>query len=207
MDASHTAASDATRADATGAAVASSPDDPISAAWSRLDAWRRTLPTDAPEPFRGPASDDDLLALEAGVGVALPEAWRASLRLHDGQETGRTEPFAGETLLSARQILAQWSLWRELVAHGDLADSEGGPEPGIRGDWYNPKWIPLTHDGSGDHLCVDLDPDEGGPDRPGDPRVARQSRARARGGERGRMAGAPSGAESAIERWRRTSQS
>ncbi|KWE64809.1 hypothetical protein WL77_20605 [Burkholderia ubonensis] len=36
------------------------------------------------------------------------------------------------------------------------------PEPGIRGDWYNLKWIPLTHNGSGDHLCVDLDPDEGG---------------------------------------------
>ncbi|KVN09786.1 hypothetical protein WT09_26280 [Burkholderia stagnalis] len=135
----------------------------MAAAWSRLDAWRRTLPADAPEPFRGPASDEDLRALEAGLGVALPEAWRESLRLHDGQEAGRTEPFAGETLLSARQILAQWSIWHELVARGDLADCEGGePEPGIRGDWYNLKWIPLTHNGSGDHLCIDLDPDEGG---------------------------------------------
>ena len=162
VDASHTADSDATRADATGAAVAPSPHDTIAAAWSRLDAWRRTLPADAPEPFRGPASDEDLRALEAGLGVALPEAWRESLRLHDGQEAGRTEPFAGETLLSARQILAQWSIWRELVARGDLADCEGEPEPGIRGDWYNLKWIPLTHNGSGDHLCIDLDPDEGG---------------------------------------------
>ncbi|RQQ21957.1 molybdenum cofactor biosynthesis protein MoaA [Burkholderia stagnalis] len=161
VDASHTAASDATRADATGAA-APSPHDTIAAAWSRLDAWRRTLPADAPEPFRGPASDEDLRALEAGLGVALPEAWRESLRLHDGQEAGRTEPFAGETLLSARQILAQWSIWHELVARGDLADCEGEPEPGIRGDWYNLKWIPLTHNGSGDHLCIDLDPDEGG---------------------------------------------
>ena len=161
-DPSPTVASDATRADATGAAVAPSPDDTIAAAWSRLDAWRRTLPADAPEPFRGPASDEDLRALEVGLGVALPEAWRESLRLHDGQEAGRTEPFAGETLLSARQILAQWSIWRELVARGDLADCEGEPEPGIRGDWYNLKWIPLTHNGSGDHLCIDLDPDEGG---------------------------------------------
>ncbi|KVO63756.1 hypothetical protein WT66_12150 [Burkholderia stagnalis] len=161
VDASHTAASDATRADATGAA-APSPHDTIAAAWSRLDAWRRTLPADAPEPFRGPASDEDLRALEAGLGVALPAAWRESLRLHDGQEAGRTEPFAGETLLSARQILVQWSIWHDLVARGDLADCEGEPEPGIRGDWYNLKWIPLTHNGSGDHLCIDLDPDEGG---------------------------------------------
>ncbi|TCW78638.1 molybdenum cofactor biosynthesis protein MoaA [Burkholderia sp. SRS-46] len=160
--ASPTAASDATRADATGAAAAPLADDAVAASWSRLDAWRRTLPADAPEPFRGPASDDDLRALEAGLGVALPEVWRESLRLHDGQEAGRTEPFAGETLLSARQILAQWSIWRELVASGDLADCEGEPEPGIRGDWYNLKWIPLTHNGSGDHLCVDLDPDDGG---------------------------------------------
>ncbi|MBZ5794567.1 SMI1/KNR4 family protein [Burkholderia contaminans] len=162
VDASHTTASDSTRAEAPGTAVAPSPEHEIAAAWSRLDAWQRTLPADAPEPFRGPASDDDLRALEAGLGVALPQAWRASLRLHDGQETGCTEPFAGETLLSARQILAQWSIWRELVARGDLADCEGEPEPGIRGDWYNLKWIPLTHNGSGDHLCVDLDPDEGG---------------------------------------------
>ncbi|WP_063802198.1 SMI1/KNR4 family protein [Burkholderia ubonensis] len=162
VDVSHAATPDSARTDATSAAVAPSPDDTIAAAWARLDAWRRTLPADAPEPFRGPASDDDLRALEAGLGVALPEAWRASLRLHDGQDAGRTEPFAGETLLSARQILAQWSIWRDLVVRGDLADCEGEPEPGIRGDWYNLKWIPLTHNGSGDHLCVDLDPDEGG---------------------------------------------
>lgn len=162
VDESPTAASDATRANATSAAAASLQDATIAASWSRLDAWRRTLPTDAPEPFRGPASDDDLRALEAGLGVALPEAWRESLMLHDGQEPGRTEPFGGETLLSARQILAQWSIWRGLVASGDLADCEGEPEPGIRGDWYNLKWIPLTYNGGGDHLCVDLDPDEGG---------------------------------------------
>ncbi|MBO7776747.1 SMI1/KNR4 family protein [Burkholderia pseudomallei] len=32
----------------------------------------------------------------------------------------------------------------------------------MKDDWYNLKWIPFTHDGSGIRLCLDLDPAEGG---------------------------------------------
>ncbi|WP_156441033.1 SMI1/KNR4 family protein [Burkholderia sp. ABCPW 14] len=32
----------------------------------------------------------------------------------------------------------------------------------IKDDWYNLKWIPFTHDGSGIRLCLNLDPAEGG---------------------------------------------
>jgi cell wall assembly regulator SMI1 len=32
----------------------------------------------------------------------------------------------------------------------------------VRDDWWNPRWIPFTHDGGGNHLCLDLDPAEGG---------------------------------------------
>jgi molybdopterin molybdotransferase len=32
----------------------------------------------------------------------------------------------------------------------------------VRSDWWNPCWIPFTHDGGGNHLCLDLDPAAGG---------------------------------------------
>jgi cell wall assembly regulator SMI1 len=36
--------------------------------------------------------------------------------------------------------------------------NQGEPEVGIRPDWWNARWIPLTYSGSGDHHCLDLDP-------------------------------------------------
>ena len=32
----------------------------------------------------------------------------------------------------------------------------------MRDLWWSPRWIPLTGNGAGDHLCVDLDPAPGG---------------------------------------------
>ena len=36
------------------------------------------------------------------------------------------------------------------------------PDKGIKNDWWNDSWIPITYDGSGNHYCLDLDPTEEG---------------------------------------------
>ena len=33
---------------------------------------------------------------------------------------------------------------------------------GIKNDWWNTAWIPITSNGSGDHYWIDLDPDNDG---------------------------------------------
>src|ERR1051325_4380886 len=33
---------------------------------------------------------------------------------------------------------------------------------GIKDDWWNSFWIPFTHDGAGNHICIDLDPTPNG---------------------------------------------
>ncbi len=60
--------------------------------------------------------------------------------------------------LSCEEIYSQWLVWKELLDGGDFKDISSEPEKGVKNDWWNPKWIPFTHNGGGDHLCLDLDP-------------------------------------------------
>jgi cell wall assembly regulator SMI1 len=53
-------------------------------------------------------------------------------------------------------------VWNDLLQGGDFRDAKGNPEAGIKDDWWNARWIPLTYDGSGNHDCLDLDPAPGG---------------------------------------------
>lgn len=46
------------------------------------------------------------------------------------------------------------------VYDGEAITSD--PDPGIKNDWWNPKWIPITADGCGDNFCIDMDPAEAG---------------------------------------------
>ncbi|WP_347880366.1 SMI1/KNR4 family protein [Burkholderia stagnalis] len=130
--------------------------------WKRLDEWFSADSTRLPGGLNGPASGDDIAALHAALGVMPPEEFVESLRIHDGQAEPGPAFADGDALLSARDIVAQWSIWKGLVDGGDFDDITSEPDPGIKDDWYNLKWIPFTHDGSGNHLCLDLDPAEGG---------------------------------------------
>ncbi len=45
---------------------------------------------------------------------------------------------------------------------GDFNGISSAPDDGIKSNWWNPKWITFTHNGGGDHLCIDLDPSPNG---------------------------------------------
>jgi cell wall assembly regulator SMI1 len=65
-------------------------------------------------------------------------------------------------MLSLAELTKMWNELQELVASGAFGEAESSPRGPIKKDWWNPKWIPFTHSGSGDHDCVDLDPAPGG---------------------------------------------
>ncbi|AOR72966.1 molybdenum cofactor biosynthesis protein MoaA [Burkholderia stabilis] len=152
----------AATAAAASASVADSTVIDVPQAWTRIERLIATDPARLPGGLNGPADERAIAALHAALGSTLPDGLLESLRLHDGQ----TDPDAifadSDALLGAQEIVAQWSIWQKLVAGGDFDDMTSEPDAGIRDDWYNLKWIPFTHDGSGNHLCVDLDPAEGG---------------------------------------------
>lgn len=139
--------------------------DDVETSWAKLDARLAGLATDASPGLNGPASAERIAALQAALGLALPADLLVSLRIHDGQSAAGLPLVGEDRLLGNADILAQWSLWRGLVTAGDFEGVESEPDRGIKTDWYNLRWIPFTHDGSGNHLCVDLDPAEHG--RPG----------------------------------------
>ncbi|MFE6955545.1 SMI1/KNR4 family protein [Streptomyces sp. NPDC057696] len=66
-----------------------------------------------------PASGEQIAALEATLGVELPEAVTTSLRRHNGSTDGG---WPTGTLLSCDGILQEVSVWRDLLTSGDFDD-------------------------------------------------------------------------------------
>lgn len=134
----------------------------VSESWSRLDPWLADHPGDLPGGLNAGAGDEDVRSLEAALDIELPEDFIESLKIHNGQPGIAGDFFDGDSLLSSRDILNAWKVWHKLVVSGDFEDCSAEPDDGIKDDWYNLKWIPFTSNGAGDHLCLDLDPAEGG---------------------------------------------
>ncbi len=125
--------------------------------WKTFDAWLAQHWPEGLASLNPPASDEQIARLEAALGVRLPADYVACLKVHDGQH-GYAGLIDGAEFLSCDAILDQWTVWKELLDGGDFEDTRSSPPPGVRDDWWNPRWIPFTHDGGGNHLCLDLDP-------------------------------------------------
>jgi cell wall assembly regulator SMI1/predicted DNA-binding WGR domain protein len=107
------------------------------------------------------ASEKTIAATEKALGVKFPEEVKAFYRVHDGSEgPGAVED---RELLSLSRIVQEWKIWKELLGKGTFGDNDHGePDAGVQEKWWIPEWIPLTHDGSGNHHLLDLAPAKGG---------------------------------------------
>ncbi|TXR56718.1 hypothetical protein FMM08_08205 [Quadrisphaera setariae] len=115
--------------------------------------------------LRPAATRAQLDAVEQHLGRRLPPDVTAFYLLHDGQEVdarrrGAHGLVAGLALLPLEEVLRQWDQWASLDLGPD-ADEPAGSEPEgfVRSRCWLPGWVPLTHDGSGNHVGLDLDPD------------------------------------------------
>ncbi|HEY9761422.1 MAG TPA: SMI1/KNR4 family protein [Trichocoleus sp.] len=130
--------------------------------WARIDAWLMANAPGVLKTLQPGASDAQIEAFEKVLGVQLPEDVKASFRIHNGQSDHEYGLMDGRELLSLDRIQDEWLVWKDLLDSHMFEDIEGDPEPGIRSDWWNAAWIPLTHDGGGNHDCLDLAPAQGG---------------------------------------------
>jgi len=112
------------------------------------------------------ATNEQLDELEKIVGKELPSDFRAIYKVHNGQDAGEDGLLVGEEILAIDRIADEWIIWKELLDADTFCDENGSfvsaPDEGVKNDWWNPGWIPVTYDGAGNHYCVDLDPDESG---------------------------------------------
>jgi cell wall assembly regulator SMI1 len=137
-------------------------DEDIAPVLARLDAWYAAhLPPDRYR-FNPPASDAELDAFERLVGIGLPRAYRQLYRWHDGENDDRWGHIYGLPLLPLDWAGSQWKTWKDVLADfgGDRYEISGGAWPvgAVDPAYINPRWIPLTHDGSGNHIGLDFDP-------------------------------------------------
>jgi cell wall assembly regulator SMI1 len=136
--------------------------------WKRIDKALRTKAPGLTRSLKRGATDKRIRELEARCGVTLPEDFKASLRVHDGQagdgETLIPSVFTDEEyeLLPLQEIASEWDSWKSLVDAGEFAAVASAPDEGIRSDWWHPGWIPFASNGRGDSLCIDLAPTAAG---------------------------------------------
>jgi cell wall assembly regulator SMI1 len=140
--------------------------------WERLEIWLSTYLPEVLANLKPGCTDSELESLEQQLGVALPNDFKSFYLIHNGQELFPNNRitsglFFGLEFLSVDGIYNQWDIWRELIAtEEDIAELGlecTSAQPGKVKELYaNNNWIPFAHDGSGNHLGLDLDPDSKG---------------------------------------------
>lgn len=130
--------------------------------WNRLKEWLAANWPEALDNLAAPATDSQIAALESQLGAKLPEDFVACLKVHNGQSNAFGDLFEGGEFLSTEGIMDQWNVWQDLLKAHTFDGIKSEPQPGIKNDWWNSRWIPFTYDGSGNHYCLDLDPAESG---------------------------------------------
>ena len=126
--------------------------------WARFERW---LQLNAPQSLNNlnpGASETELVELAELIGAELPADFQAFYRIHNGQDVNGSGLFAGEELLSVARMRDEWTVWNGLLKEGIFEEGAPTSDPGVRNNWWNPKWLPLTYNGAGDHCCLDLDP-------------------------------------------------
>ena len=117
--------------------------------------------------FNAGASEAEFEQLEQLIQAKLPEDFKALYRVFNGQVYEEGYVFDGEEWLSLERMAEEWEVWKGLLDDGEFDDDEEGEadedaDPEVKAVWWSPLWIPFTYDGSGNHLCLDLDPTSAG---------------------------------------------
>ncbi|HLK69223.1 MAG TPA: SMI1/KNR4 family protein [Bryobacteraceae bacterium] len=136
----------------------------LSGVWAKIDKWLKQNAPVAMGTLEPPATPQQLSQLETALGMPVPPDLLCSLQIHNGQKntprwTGLME---GWRLLGCGEI-AEWSkTMARLLVEGDFDDAEAEGDGQVKAEWWNIRWVPFLESGSGDLLCIDMDPDEDG---------------------------------------------
>lgn len=156
-----------------------SKDGIVAHAWKRILRFCDEQYEELRDTLNWPATFDELIALQHGLGRALPGVVCEWLLCCNGQEiesspSCRDGLFFGLPFLSSDEILREWKFWRFV----DRDESTGlnprlkkrmrsCPDLWVREEYSCAGWIPLVADGQGNYLGVDLMPNPNGPGKPG----------------------------------------
>ncbi len=138
--------------------------------WLRIEAVLRSAAPDlyADLTKATPATVHAIAAAEDLIGLSLPEDVRASYAVHNGSGEACILPQSygqrcmnGVALLSLDEVVGNSQMWRNF-RFNESNHSRARPDGPISQTWWKSRWVPITWDGGGDHLCLDFDPAPGG---------------------------------------------
>jgi cell wall assembly regulator SMI1 len=131
--------------------------------WERIEAWLEKNAAEVRKTLQRGATEQELKAVEQALRVVLPESVKDFYRIHNGQATDEYG-FTGAHFLFGwewphlKRAVQQWTILTEVLDNGDFDGIHSEPDEGIRNDWWNRGWIPITQNATGDHICLDLAP-------------------------------------------------
>ena len=111
--------------------------------------------------FNEGANENILLDIQNSLGLQLPENVQRLYRLHNGQQAKSANVFNREAWLSLERVQQVWQAMTQQMASMD--DQDGlSLDDEVQAVWWHKSWLPLTDDGQGAYLCVDLAPTSAG---------------------------------------------
>ncbi len=129
------------------------PERSMSELLEAMDAWFGTHRPDYATRLAAGASDGELDALAAALGVTLAPDLRALFAWHNGEKDTYEDSFHYVfRLISLAECQENHAVLAELADAGEFELD----------DWWHPGWIPFLDNGAGDMFCVDLDGAFGG---------------------------------------------
>jgi cell wall assembly regulator SMI1 len=134
-----------------------SPTD-VSEALGRIEHWLARNAPDIADGLQPPASRAALDAAERRLGRPLPAEVRSLYALHDG-ENGSTPPaFVDWKWLPVQYVVEQYGVLKRAAEENAGLQVEVLTDGKVQSEWWRAGWIPLFGNGSGDYVCVDLEP-------------------------------------------------
>ncbi len=127
--------------------------------WQRLEAWIDQYANLMLDDLNEAADEAAFAPIEKVMGVELDEDFKSFYLIRNGQfEESEEGIWDGAILLSLEAMIKVWKQWRSKFDEGEFWDLESEPDAGIRSEWWNPYWLPLTTDARGGHHFIDFAP-------------------------------------------------
>lgn len=132
--------------------------------WIRWEKWMSLEAPKLLNSLNPGATEVEFNILEKLINKELPTVFKEFYAIHNGQKEShsRIGLIDSDELMSISSICFEWSSTKEFFEEVDMPDIELPVHEGIKNDWWNPLWIPITNDRSGNYICMDLDPATGG---------------------------------------------
>ena len=126
--------------------------------WKKIEDWLRNNEINILNDLNKGGSTSDLNKLAKVLNINFSEDFKKSFLLHDGQKMDTSALLGSWYLLSNEEIQRQWNIMKKLWDKGVFAETNVLADSQVKSEWWQPKWIPITHNGAGDLHCLDFDP-------------------------------------------------